>query len=138
MAFPPVAIIVFVTAGKPGLGFGLSVLAGVANIILDYVFIAVCDLGIQGAALGTGFGNHWSNANGITDIQSVQQKLRVDYDGDCGDAIFQEAKEDFTLLIIAGAVIGFAILIMGTIWIDKIIYALGASDLLFPYCKDYL
>ncbi len=50
----------------------------------------------------------------------------------------QEAKEDFTLLIITGAVIGFAILIIGTIWIDKIIYALGASDLLFPYCKDYL
>ena len=48
----------------------------------------------------------------------------------------QEAKEDFTLLIITGAVIGFAIFIIGTI--DKIIYALGASDLLFPYCKDYL
>ena len=46
----------FVTAGKPGLGFGLSVLAGVVNIILDYVFIALCGLGIQGAALGTGFG----------------------------------------------------------------------------------
>ena len=46
----------FVTAGKPGFGFGLSVLAGVANIILDYIFIALCNLGIQGAALGTGFG----------------------------------------------------------------------------------
>ena len=46
----------FVTAGKPGLGFGLSVLAGVANIILDYIFIVPCGLGIQGAALGTGFG----------------------------------------------------------------------------------
>ena len=46
----------FVTAGKPGLGFGLSVLAGVVNIILDYAFIALCGLGIQGAALGTGFG----------------------------------------------------------------------------------
>ena len=46
----------FVTAGKPGLGFGLSVLAGIANIVLDYIFIALCNLGIQGAALGTGFG----------------------------------------------------------------------------------
>ena len=46
----------FATAGKPGLGFGLSVLAGIANIILDYVFIALCGLGIRGAALGTGFG----------------------------------------------------------------------------------
>lgn len=46
----------FVTAGKPGLGFGLSFLAGIANIVLDYVFIVLCRLGIQGAALGTGFG----------------------------------------------------------------------------------
>ena len=50
----------------------------------------------------------------------------------------QEAKEDFTLLVITGAAIGFAILLGGTVWIDKLIYALGASDLLFPYCKDYL
>ena len=50
----------------------------------------------------------------------------------------QEAKEDFTLLIITGAMIGFLILLAGTIWMDEIIYALGASDLLFPYCKDYL
>ena len=50
----------------------------------------------------------------------------------------QEAREDFTLLIMTGAVIGFLILLGGTIWIDEIIYALGASDLLFSYCKDYL
>ena len=50
----------------------------------------------------------------------------------------QKAKEDFTLLILTGAVIGFLIFLGGTIWIDKIVYALGASDLLFPYCKDYL
>lgn len=46
----------FVTAGKPGSGFGLSVLAGLANIILDYVFIVICHLGVRGAALGTGCG----------------------------------------------------------------------------------
>lgn len=46
----------FVTAGKPGLGFGLSVFAGMANIILDYIFIVPCGLGIRGAALGTGVG----------------------------------------------------------------------------------
>lgn len=50
----------------------------------------------------------------------------------------QEAKEDFTLLIITGSIIGFAILLGGVICIDKIIYILGASDLLFPYCKNYL
>ncbi len=50
----------------------------------------------------------------------------------------REAKEDFTLLVITGAVAGFLILLGGIIWIDKIIYALGASGLLFPYCKGYL
>ncbi len=46
----------FVTAGKPGLGLVLSVLAGVANIVLDYLFLVVLQLGIKGAALGTGIG----------------------------------------------------------------------------------
>ena len=45
-----------VTAGKPDLGFGLSVLAGLTNIVLDYLLIVPCGLGIRGAALGTGFG----------------------------------------------------------------------------------
>lgn len=55
----------FVTAGRPGLGFGLSVLAGAANIVLDYIFIVPCGLGIQGAALGTGFGYLIPTAAGL-------------------------------------------------------------------------
>ncbi|MCI8402467.1 MAG: MATE family efflux transporter [Lachnospiraceae bacterium] len=55
-----------------------------------------------------------------------------------GEGKNQEAKEDFTLLVITGAAIGFLILLAGIMRIDRIIYALGASDLLFPYCKDYL
>ncbi|MEY8392475.1 MATE family efflux transporter [Lachnospiraceae bacterium 45-W7] len=46
----------FVTAGKPTLGLVLSVLAGIANIVFDYVFIVVLKMGIKGAALGTGIG----------------------------------------------------------------------------------
>lgn len=46
----------FVTAGKPVLGLVLSVLAGVANIVFDYVFIVLFQFGISGAALGTGIG----------------------------------------------------------------------------------
>lgn len=46
----------FVTAGKPSLGLKLSVLAGIANIIFDYVFIVLLEMGIKGAALGTGIG----------------------------------------------------------------------------------
>lgn len=46
----------FVTAGKPGIGFTVSILAGVANIVFDYIFIVFMKMGIAGAALGTGIG----------------------------------------------------------------------------------
>jgi len=46
----------FVTAGKPVLGLALSVMAGIANIIFDYIFIVLMQMEIKGAALGTGIG----------------------------------------------------------------------------------
>lgn len=46
----------FAAAGRPGLGFGLTAAAGLANIFFDYLFIVPFGMGIQGAALGTGFG----------------------------------------------------------------------------------
>jgi len=46
----------FVTAGKPGLGLWLSVSAGLTNIILDYVFIVLMQMGISGAAIATSIG----------------------------------------------------------------------------------
>lgn len=46
----------FVTAGKPTLGLILSILAGIANVVFDYVFIVLMQMGIKGAALGTGIG----------------------------------------------------------------------------------
>ncbi|MDE7431406.1 MAG: MATE family efflux transporter [Lachnospiraceae bacterium] len=46
----------FVTAGKPALGLILSICAGIANIVFDYVFIVLLQMGIKGAALGTGIG----------------------------------------------------------------------------------
>lgn len=48
--------IFLVTAGKPSLGLSLTVLGGVANIVLDYVFILLLDLGVFGAGLATGIG----------------------------------------------------------------------------------
>jgi len=44
----------FVAAEKPQLGLGVTVAAGVANIVLDALLIVVFDLGIFGAALATG------------------------------------------------------------------------------------
>lgn len=46
----------FITAGKPGIGLFLTVLAGVTNAVLDYVFIVPLQMGIQGAALATAAG----------------------------------------------------------------------------------
>lgn len=50
----------------------------------------------------------------------------------------QAAKETFTLLILTGAGLGVLILLIGAIWLDPILRALGASERLLPYCRDYL
>lgn len=46
----------FVTAGKPKLGLISSILGGITNIILDYVFIVVFNIGVSGAAYATCIG----------------------------------------------------------------------------------
>lgn len=44
----------FVTAEKPHLGLILSIISGCTNIVLDFLFIVVFEMGIAGAALATG------------------------------------------------------------------------------------
>lgn len=46
----------FVTAGKPVFGLVLTISGGVANIVLDYLFMGIMDMGVEGAALATGIG----------------------------------------------------------------------------------
>ena len=43
----------FITAEKPKLGLAVTVIAGVTNMVLDALLIAVFNLGIEGAALAT-------------------------------------------------------------------------------------
>ena len=45
-----------VTAGKPDLSFRFSLLGGVANMVLDWLFIVPLQWGVAGAALATGIG----------------------------------------------------------------------------------
>ncbi|MDO5522246.1 MAG: MATE family efflux transporter [bacterium] len=45
-----------VTAGKPHLGLILTVLGGITNAVLDYLFMGPLGLGVTGAALATGIG----------------------------------------------------------------------------------
>ena len=42
-----------VTAGKPQLGFAITVGAGVANMVLDFLFVGIFDWGVTGAAVAT-------------------------------------------------------------------------------------
>ena len=46
----------FVTAGKPIAGLILTISGGVANMVLDYLFMGPLHMGIKGAALATGIG----------------------------------------------------------------------------------
>ncbi|MCU6762202.1 Multidrug export protein mepA [uncultured Roseburia sp.] len=55
----------FVTAGKPTIGLSVVVVAGITNIVLDYVFIVPLQMGILGAALGTGIGTCIPALSGI-------------------------------------------------------------------------
>lgn len=55
-----------------------------------------------------------------------------------GESRSDEARQNFTLIIITGLVIGIIIGIIGYIFSDKIIYLLGSTDELYKYCRDYL
>lgn len=46
----------FVTAEKPALSLKISITAGITNVVLDFLFIAVFHWGIAGAAIATGIG----------------------------------------------------------------------------------
>ncbi|WP_243281510.1 MATE family efflux transporter [Clostridium sp. D53t1_180928_C8] len=46
----------FITIGKANLGLTFTIIGGVSNVILDYVFIKVLNFGISGAAIATGIG----------------------------------------------------------------------------------
>lgn len=54
-----------------------------------------------------------------------------------GEGHTDGARADFTLIILAGAVIGTAILALGLAFLDPILRLLGASDAIFDLCRDY-
>ncbi len=60
--FAPCAILqtifenAMIASGKPKVAFLAIIVGGVTNIVLDYVFIVYCDMGMKGVALATGLG----------------------------------------------------------------------------------
>lgn len=55
-----------------------------------------------------------------------------------GQGDIKRANQDFTLIVIVGFIIGVLIMLLGISFLDKIIWCLGASQILFQYCQDYL
>lgn len=55
----------FITAGKPALGLIATSMGGVANMVLDYIFMEFFGLGIAGAAIATGIGNFIPSTIGL-------------------------------------------------------------------------
>lgn len=55
-----------------------------------------------------------------------------------GEGQERQAKQDFTLIVLFGAFLGILVAVTGLFFLDHIIWWLGATDMLFPYCKDYL
>lgn len=65
----------FVAAGKPAIGLCLTIGGGIANMILDYVFMGPMQMGIQGAALATGIGQLIPAVVGIVYFSCVRHSL---------------------------------------------------------------
>lgn len=65
-----------VTAGRPGFGLALMIGAGISNMVLDYVLIVPCQMGIVGAALATGIGQCIPAICGLCFFFCTKQELR--------------------------------------------------------------
>jgi Na+-driven multidrug efflux pump len=48
-----------------------------------------------------------------------------------GEKKLKDASQDFTLIVFSGAILGILIAIIGNLFLDDIIYFLGASEILF-------
>lgn len=78
----------FVTAGKPALGLFVTVCGGVANMVLDYLFVAVLPFGLAGAAYATAAGYCIPAITGMVYF-SLQRK---------GTLYFVKTQADFPML----------------------------------------
>lgn len=81
LLFTPASILqvlfqnLLVTAGRPGVGMALGIGAGIANILLDYVFMVPMQMGIRGAALGTGIGYMIPAVTGLWFFSAKKNRL---------------------------------------------------------------
>ena len=67
----------FVTAGRPETGLLNTVISGLLNMVLDYVFIAIFGMGIEGAAYATVIGYLFSAIAGVVFFMNKKHELHL-------------------------------------------------------------
>lgn len=79
----------YVACGKPYIGLATTVLGGLANVALDYLFIARFHMGVAGAAIATGIGYALPTVYGLAYFACNRK----------GALYFVKPKADFRLLL---------------------------------------
>ncbi|WP_195986580.1 MATE family efflux transporter [Clostridium sp. D53t1_180928_C8] len=55
-----------------------------------------------------------------------------------GERKSKESRENFSLLVLMGIVVGIVVLVIGNVFINPLIKVLGANDVVSQYCYDYM
>ena len=113
----------FITVGRAGLGALLSVIGGVLNIVLDWLFMAVFHWGLMGAAIATSIGyafpsvvgTVWFCINRKQELYVVRPKWRW-------KTILQSCGNGSSEMV---SVLAFSVV---TILFNRILMDLGGSD----------
>ncbi len=113
----------FITVGKAGLGALLSVIGGVLNIVLDWLFMGVFHWGLMGAAIATGIGyafpsvvgTVWFCINRKQALYVVRPRWRL-------QTILQSCANGSSEMV---SVLAFSVV---TILFNRILMDLGGSD----------
>ena len=113
----------FITVGKAGFGALLSVIGGVLNIVLDWLFMAVFHWGLMGAAIATSIGYAFSSVVGTVwfcinrkqALYVVRPKWRL-------KTILQSCANGSSEMV---SVLAFSVV---TVLFNRILMDLGGSD----------
>lgn len=114
-----------VAAGKPHLGFGLSIAGGLTNMVLDYVLIALLPLGITGAALASAAGYMLQSLIGavffLRNRKGTLYLVRPRYNGRAlAQACFNGMSEMVTMLSITVVTIAMNVILMNLVGSDGV------------------
>lgn len=115
--------IFFVAAGRPGLGFGLSIAGGVTNIVLDYVLLAVFPLGVAGAAYASAAGYFLQSVIGVVFflVNGSLYFVRPKFDGRAlGKACSNGMSEMVGMLALTVTMIAMNVILMRLVGSDAV------------------